>query len=391
MMCKRVVLGLLLLAFLLVPAYPPVLGANDAKPKTNANAAADVKAEAYVLMDADSGRLLLAKNEQEKLAPASMTKLMTLILAAEDLQLGKVGLKDRVSTSENAWKMGGSQVYLEPGEEMSFEEMLIAIAVGSANDSCVAVAEHLEGSHQAFVERMNQKAKELGLANTHFVNAYGLPAEGHVTSAYDMAVMAQYALNFPKIQEYTSIKEYNLRQGKFKLYNTNKLLWWYQGADGFKTGWTNEAQHCLVSTAKRGPLRLIAVVMKTPETNGHFKDSMQLLNYGFARYGFQSFFAKDNVCGIVTVGKGTENQVEAVAQGNVGSIVEKGEEKKVSYEKEVLPYINAPVQEGQVLGEIRVLKDGQVLKSVNLVAAREVPRAGLWREILKLFAETYLL
>lgn len=391
MMYKRVVLGLLLFAFLLFPAYPPVLGANETKPQTGTNAASDVKAEAYVLMDADSGRLLLAKNEQTKLAPASMTKLMTLILAAEDLQLGKVSLKDRVSTSENAWKMGGSQVYLEPGEEMSFEEMLIAIAVGSANDSCVAVAEHLEGSHQAFVERMNQKARELGLINTHFVNAYGLPAEGHVTSANDMAVLARYALNFPKILEYTSIKEYNLRQGKFKLYNTNKLLWWYQGADGYKTGWTNEAQHCLVSTAKRGSLRLIAVVMKTPEANGHFRDSMQLLNYGFARFNFQSFFTKDNVCGIVAVGKGVENQVEAVAQENAGSIVEKGEEKKVSYEKDVLPYINAPIQEGQVLGEIRVLKEGQVVKKVNLVAAREVPKAGLWREILKLFAETYIL
>lgn len=389
MMCKRIVLGLLLFTLLFFPSFPPVLGANEEKPKTNA--AADVKAEAYVLMDADSGRVLLAKNEHQQLAPASMTKLMTLIIAAEDLELGKVSLKDRVATSENAWKMGGSQVYLEPGEEMSFEEMLIAIAVGSANDSCVAVAEHLEGSHQAFVERMNQKAKDLGLNNTHFINAYGLPAEGHVTSAYDMAVMARYALNFPKILEYTSIKEYDLRQGKFKLYNTNKLLWWYQGADGFKTGWTNEAQHCLTATAQRGSLRLISVVMKTPEANGHFRDSMQLLNYGFARFNFQTFFAKANVCGIVTVGKGTENQVEAIAQENVGSVVEKGEEKKISYEKEVIPYINAPVQEGQVLGEIRVFKDGQLQKKVNLVAAREVPRAGLWREILKLFAETYLL
>lgn len=320
-----------------------------------------------------------------------MTKLMTLILAAEDLEEAKVSLKDRVSTSENAWKMGGSQVYLAPGEEMSLEDMLISIAVGSANDSCVAVAEHLEGSHQAFVQRMNQKASQMGLKDTRFENAYGLPAEGHYTSAYDMAVMARYALKFPKILEYTSIKEYDLRQGKFKLFNTNKLLWWYQGADGFKTGWTAEAEHCLAATAKRGTLRLISVVMKTPETNGHFRDSMQLLNYGFARYTFQSFFNKGNSAGIVIVGKGLEDSVEVVAEENAGSIIAKGEEKKVTYEKEVQEYANAPVYEGQKMGEVRIIKDGQVLKTVNLVAANEVKRAGLWREILKLLGETCIL
>lgn len=388
MFFRRLLMGMVMSAFIISAVC---LAATAAQDKTEAKETVDVKARAYVLMDADSGKTLLAKNEHEKLAPASMTKLMTLILAAEDLEEAKVSLKDRVSTSENAWKMGGSQVYLAPGEEMSLEDMLISIAVGSANDSCVAVAEHLEGSHQAFVQRMNQKASQMGLKDTRFENAYGLPAEGHYTSAYDMAVMARYALKFPKILEYTSIKEYDLRQGKFKLFNTNKLLWWYQGADGFKTGWTAEAEHCLAATAKRGTLRLISVVMKTPETNGHFRDSMQLLNYGFARYTFQSFFNKGNSAGIVIVGKGLEDSVEVVAEENAGSIIAKGEEKKVTYEKEVQEYANAPVYEGQKMGEVRIIKDGQVLKTVNLVAANEVKRAGLWREILKLLGETCIL
>ncbi len=351
----------------------------------------DVSAEAYVLMDADSGKILLAKNEDKKLPPASMTKIMTLLLALEDLQEGKVGLKDKVVTSENAWKMGGSQVYLEPGEEMTFEDMLIAIAVGSANDACVAVAEHLEGTHSNFVQRMNHKAKAIGLKNTNFINAYGLSAEGHYTTARDMAIIARYALDVPKMLEYTSIKEYNLRQGEFKLFNTNKLLWWYEGADGFKTGWTNEAKYCLTSTVKRDSLRLIAVVMASPVAQGHFRDSMELFNYGFAKYSFKSFFAQGSPCGTIKVGKGAENIVEVVAGENAGAICSKGEEDKIIYKRSMAQYTDAPVLAGQKLGELMIYQDNELVKKVNLNAARDVQRGGLLREFLKMFAETYLL
>ncbi|MDD4802691.1 MAG: D-alanyl-D-alanine carboxypeptidase, partial [Syntrophomonas sp.] len=252
----------------------------------------NVKADAYVLMDADSGQILAAENENKHLPPASMTKLMTLILGVEALESGKVDLKEKVITSENAWGMGGSQIYLAPGESMTYEEMLISIATRSANDACVAVSEHLEGTHKGFVERMNDKVRDLALKDTNFVNAYGLPAEGHYSSAYDMAIIARHALSHPRILEYTSIKEYNIRQGSYKLYNTNKLLWWYEGADGFKTGWTNEAKYCLVSTVKRDGLRLISVVMGSPEAKGHFRDSMELYNYGFAKYAYKSFFTR---------------------------------------------------------------------------------------------------
>lgn len=351
----------------------------------------EVSAESYVLMDADSGKILLAKNEDKRLPPASMTKIMTLMLALEDLQEGKVGLKDKVVTSENAWKMGGSQVYLEPGEEMTYEDMLIAIAVGSANDACVAVAEHLDGTHQNFVQRMNEKARKIGLENTNFINAYGLTAEGHYSSAQDMAVMARHALGVPKMLEYTSIKEYNLRQGEFKLFNTNKLLWWYEGTDGFKTGWTDEAKYCLTSTVKRDDLRLIAVVMASPVPQSHFRDSMQLFNYGFAKYSFKSFFAPGSTCGTVQVGKGEQEQVAVVAGDNAGVICVKGEEKKISYKKSLTAYIDAPVKAGQKLGEIMIYKDHELLKKVNLNAAQDVQRGGLLREFLKMLAESYLL
>lgn len=381
MPCKKKIGLMVILVFIVTLFTPAVLYAETV----------DVKAEAYVLMDADSGKVLLATNEHKRLAPASMTKLMTLVLAVEDLQNGKVGLKDKVVTSEEAWKMGGSQIYLAPGEEMTYEDMLIAIAVGSANDACVAVAEHLEGTHNNFVERMNREAKMLGLKDTHFVNSNGLSAPKHYTSAYDMAVIARHALSYPKILEYTSIKEYSLRQGEFKLYNTNKLLWWYQGADGFKTGWTNEAKYCLTSTAKRDGLRLIGVVMASPETHGNFRDTMKLFNYGFARYSFKNITPRGTVCGVVKVGKGIQENVEVRTEEDVGAIVKKGDEKKVKAELALPNYIDAPVKKGQKLGEYLVYNDGQLYKKVNLLATQDVPRAGIIKQIKKMFSETYLL
>ena len=377
---KRTVWILLCLFMLTLVAVSPVQAEQ-----------VEVEAESYVLMDADSGKVLLAKNEHKRLPPASMTKLMTMILAAQDLEEGKVSVKDKVITSEEAWKMGGSQIYLEPGEEMTFEDMMIAIAVGSANDASVAVAEHLEGTHKNFVDRMNKQAKMLGLKNTHFVNSYGLPAENHYTSAYDMAVMARYALQYTKILEYCSIKEYNLRQGEFKLFNTNKLLWWYEGTDGFKTGWTNEAKYCLTATAKRDGLRLIGAVMASPKQHGNHRDMMKLFNYGFAKYAYKSFFSRGSVCGVVQVGKGIGDSVEVIAEDDVGAIVEKGQEKKITTEKRLQNYVNAPVEKGQKLGEMRVYDDGNLVKEVNLFAASDVPKGGFLKEILKMLAETYLL
>lgn len=380
---QRYLAGIVLAVFMLAVCASPAVSAAESN--------LDIKAESYVLMDADSGKVLCAKDEHQRLPPASMTKIMTLILAAEALEQGKATLKDKVVTSENAWKMGGSQIYLAPGETMTLEDMLIAVAVGSANDASLAVAEHLEGTHQDFVALMNKRASMLGLKDTHFINCYGLSAEGHYSSAYDMAVLARYALRYPRVLEYTSIKEYNLRDGAFKLYNTNKLLWWYQGADGFKTGWTNEAKYCLTSTARRNGLRLIAAVMASPEKHGNFRDSMQLFNYGFAKYAYKTFFTRDSVCGVVKVGKGVQNLVEAVAEEDVGAMFLKGEEAKISSEKHLVSYVNAPVKKGQKVGEISIFKDGELVKKVNLNAAQDVPKSGIMREIMKAFGEIFTL
>ncbi|CFX51351.1 Peptidase S11, D-alanyl-D-alanine carboxypeptidase A [Syntrophomonas zehnderi OL-4] len=381
MIVKKWLPCLLCLIFI-ISLTGPALASNDLE---------NVKAEAYILTDADSGQVLLAQNEHKRLPPASMTKLMTMLLAVEALEEGRVSLKEKVATSEYAANMGGSQIYLAPGEEMTFEDMLIAIAVGSANDASVAVGEKLAGSNKAFVAKMNAKAKQLGMKNTHFVNANGLHAEDHYTSAADMAILARNALNYPRILEYTSIKEYPLRDGKFILYNTNKLLWWYKGADGFKTGRTEEAKNCLTSTAKQDGLRLISVVMASPETRGHFRDSMQIFNYGFAKYAYKIFVPQDSVAGMVTVGKGNQDKVEAVAAQDAGSIFEKGEKAQITNQKILLKYVDAPVKKGQKLGEVRIYKNGKQHKTVDLIANTDIKRGGITNQIKKMFVETYLL
>jgi len=381
-MRKRYTIACILLVIFLLGMVTPALASVELE---------TVKADAYILTDADSGKILLAKNEQKRLAPASMTKLMTMLLAVEALEEGKVSLREKVIASEYASKMGGSQIYLAPGEEMTFQDMLIAVAVGSANDASVAVAEKLEGTNKNFIDKMNAKAQELGMKNTHFVNANGLPAENHYTTAADMAILARAALQHPRILEYTSIKEYPLRGGKFILYNTNKLLWWYKGADGFKTGRTEEAKNCLTSTVKRDGLRLISVVMASPEVRGHFRDSMEIYNYGFARYAYKTFVPRNRACGLVKVGKGDQEKVQAVAKQDIGSIFLKGEKAKITSKQILFKYVDAPISKGEKLGEVQIYKNGKKLTSVDLISAKNIERGGIIRQIKKMFVETYLL
>lgn len=381
-MRKKYTIACVMMIIFLLGLVPPALASAELE---------TVKADAYILTDADSGKILLAKNDNKRLPPASMTKLMTMLLAIEALEEGRVTLKEEITTSENASKMGGSQIYLAPGEEMTFEDMMIAIAVGSANDASVAVAEKLEGTNKNFVAKMNERAKELGMKNTQFINTNGLPADGHYTTVADMAILARAALQHPRIMEYCSIKEYPLRGGKFILYNTNKLLWWYKGTDGFKTGYTEEAKNCLTSTVKRDGLRLIAVVMASPETRGHFRDSMEIYNYGFARYAYRTFVPRDKVCGVVRVGKGNLDQVQAVAREDVGSLFIKGEKAKITSKQILLKYVDAPISKGEKLGEVQIYKNGTKIKSVELIAAQDVKRGGIIKQIKKMFVETYLL
>ena len=335
-----------------------------------------LESPAYILMEPNTGEVLLENNSHQRMAPASVTKLMTLVLAAEALEAGKAKLTDRVVASENAAKMGGAQVYLELGEEMTLSDMLLAIAVGSANDACVAVAEHLYGSQEEFVRLMNLRAEELGMKDTHYVNCYGLPAAGHYTSAYDQAILARHALRLPKVLELTSVKEHPLRGGKFQLYNHNKLLWWYPGADGLKTGWSSEAKYCLAATAEREGLRLVAVTLGAPQPRGNFRDCMKLFNYGFARYSYRQLVDRAQPVGEVAVSKGKTGKVSAVAAEKGGVLLPKGKEGECRTVVELPSRIDAPVCRGQKIGELAIYQQNREVQRIELIAAEDVEKGG---------------
>lgn len=344
-----------------------------------------------VLIDANTGQVLFDQNAGQKWFPASVTKVMTLIIALEMVAQGQANLDDPVITSEYAAGMGGSQVWLESGETFSLEKMLIAIAVGSANDASVAVAEHLAGSEEAFVGLMNAKAKELGAKNTHFVNCHGLHDPEHYTCPYDTALFARYALHFPKMLELTSIKEYTFREKpKLVLWNTNKLLWWYPGTDGFKTGSTELAKYNLCSTVERNGLRLIAVVLGVEQPRGHFSESIKLYNYGFAQYVFKQFYAVgEKVCSI-PVDKGMVERVEAVSPQKIGLAVRKGQEGTLATRVELHPSITAPLAKDEKIGEVVILQEGRELTRVPLVAAVAVPKCHLTKQIGRVWARSFI-
>lgn len=288
-------------------------------------------AKSAILIERDTGAVIFEKNSDEKLPPASMTKIMTMLLIMEAISDGKIQLDDKVRTSEYAASMGGSQIFLEEGEEMTVDEMLKAIAIGSANDASVAMAEKIAGSEENFVDMMNAKAKELGLKNTKFQNSTGLPAEDHYSSARDMAVMAKELLKYEEITKYTSMYEDYLREGtdkKFWLVNTNRLVKFYPGVDGLKTGYTNEAKYCLTATAKKGNMRTIAVVMGAPTPKDRNKQITQMFDYAFSQYETKPFYSKNEKIGEFPIKKGERRKLKAVAGESVSLLVKK--EKKLT-------------------------------------------------------------
>ncbi|OPX83774.1 MAG: D-alanyl-D-alanine carboxypeptidase DacF precursor [Pelotomaculum sp. PtaB.Bin104] len=365
------------------------LGLTTAVKKTAAPAAPETTAVAAVLLEPVTNQVIYEKEAHKELPMASVTKLMTLLLAVEAVEQGKFKLTDQVVTSENAWEMGGSQIYLEPGEEMTLREMLTAIGLQSANDACVAVAEYMTGSEEAFVQEMNGKAKELGLVNTSFANCHGLTADNHYTSAYDLAIILKEGLKYPLFREISSMKESDLRGGAFKLWNTNKLLWWYPGADAGKTGWTEKADYCLASSAERDGLRLICVVLGTKEPSSHFRESTKIFDFGFARYRAVNVAAAGTVAGTVKVGKGQAAQVDAVAAEKVAVVALKGEEKSFESKIELPGQIDAPVLKGQELGAYVVTKGGQEVLRVKLVAAGDVPKANMLQQMKRVLDKVY--
>ena len=324
---------------------------------------------AACLIEQNSGLIIYDYNMHEKLRPASVTKIMSLLLIMEALDSGKIQLTDKIPCTEDAAKMGGSQIWLDVRETLTVEEMLKAICVVSANDCVVAMADYLEGSQDAFVKKMNQKAQELGMNDTTFKNCHGIDEDGHLTSAYDIAIMSRELLmNHPSITKYTTIWMDSLRDGKSSLVNTNKLVRNYNGCTGLKTGSTSIALYNLSASATRNNLSLIAVVLKAPTPAIRFSNAQKLLDYGFSNYSVTSFGKKGDVIKSVEIKKGTTSSIDAILENDAEVLMSNGSNKDVTQEVKLDDTFNAPILEGQKLGEVEFSINGNVVSTVNLVA-----------------------
>jgi len=348
----------------------------------------ELQSHAGVLMDATSGEVLFAKNPHTPLPPASVTKLMTLFLTFEALENGTIAPEDNVQVSSYAAGLGGAQVYLETGEVISLEELLKSVAIRSANDAAAALAEHVAGTHEQFVVLMNEKARVLGMKNTHFTNPHGLYDEEHLMSALDVAILSrELIMRFPKVLEYTKRWDDRIRVGTEDeqwLVNTNKLIQRYEGIDGLKTGWTgSESGWCVSATAQRDGTRFIAVIMKGPSSDVRFEEAMKLLNYGFANFESVKVADANTAQGKVVVDEGVEREVDAVLTKPMGATVRKGQASKLQKTIRLDDYVTAPVEAGQRVGEIIVTLDGEPVAQGELVAAKTVARISWLRLMIR--------
>ncbi len=333
-----------------------------------------------ILMEQQSGKILYAQNEHEALPPASVTKIMSLLLIMEAIDSGKIDLTDTVTCSETAANYGGSQIWLKPGEEMTVEDLLKAAAISSANDATVCLAEYVAGSEAAFVNLMNQRAQDLGMNDTVFKCAAGLDNEGHVSSAYDIALMSRALLEHPLITKYTTIWMDSLRDGATQLVNTNRMVRFYEGATGLKTGTTNGAGSCLSATATRDGLGLIAVVMGAPTSDDRFAASRSLLDWGFANFMLVELKAPEAILPMKVTG-GTAPQVELWCQPPAGVVVDKAKGSAVTQEVVMEESVAAPVENGQQLGKVVVLVDGEQVAEYPLLASQEVRQISFFRAL----------
>ena len=338
-----------------------------------------LEAGSAILIEQNSGQILYGYNVHEKLHPASVTKIMSLLLIMEALDSGKITLETQIPCSSNAASMGGSQIWLDTTETLSVHEMLKAIAVVSANDCVVAMAEYLGGTEAGFVQMMNDKAQELGMKDTTFKNCHGLDEDDHLTSAHDIALMSKELLvNHPKITEYSTIWMDSLRNGESALSNTNKLVRNYSGCTGLKTGSTSLALFNLSASATRDGLSLIAVVMKAPTSAIRFSNASSLLDYGFNNYSYKSFGTQGEVIKSVLVTKGVSQEVNAVYETSPSFLIKKGEESSITYELNLNDNVQAPISQGQQLGTIKYYLNGTELETVSLVAETSVEKIGLF-------------
>lgn len=340
-----------------------------------AGAEVEINAKSAILVEAESGRVLYEYNADEPLPPASVTKVMTLLLIEEAIDRGEITYDSIVTASERAKSMGGSTIFLDTGEQMSVDDLTKGIAVASGNDACVAMAEALSGSVETFVDVMNNRAAELGMTNTHFVTCNGLDDDGHYSSARDIAVMSRELLKHKGIFRYTTIWMDTLREGKFQLANTNKLIRYYKGANGLKTGSTSKAGCCISATAKRDDMQLCAVVLGSPNSKARFAAASSLLNYGFDNFAL-SGLKKGETAGEVKVEKGAEKNVRAVLKESCCAVVEKPRKNSIEKNVEICDKIKAPVKKGDILGKITLTLDGDTVGEADIVAERDVAKVG---------------
>ena len=372
---KRIVSFVLVIA--LVAVLLPV-GASAAGP--------EVAAKSAVLMDMTTGQVLYEHNAHEMLPPASVTKVMTLLLIMEAIDSGRIGWDDTVTASESAAAKGGSQVYLKVGETMTVTDMVKSIAVSSANDCACAMAEHISGSEGAFVEAMNEKAKALGMEHTHFLNCTGLDddpqASNHLTCAMDIAIMSRaLMMEHPDIRKFTTIWMDTIRNGSFGLSNTNKLVRFYPGATGLKTGFTQKAGYCLSATARRDGMELGATVMGSESSKDRFNACKQLLDYGFANYALVTPQTEE---GQVPVKLGTADTVKVMPKEKIQLLVDKAQRNQVNITTQLPDSIDAPVSKGQKIGTVTVRVGDQVVSEVPLLAQEAVPKLSWWQMFLRI-------
>ena len=331
-----------------------------------------------ILMDQKTGTILYDYNSHDKLRPASVTKIMTILLIMEALDNGIINLEDNVPCSEKASKMGGSQIWLDTTETLTVNEMLKAICVVSANDCCVAMSEFISGSEELFVELMNKRAKELGMNDTTFKNCHGLDEDGHLTSSYDIALMSrELMLKHPKIIDYTTIWMDSLRGGTSELVNTNKLIRNYEGATGLKTGSTSTALFNLSATATRDNLSLIAVIMKGETSAIRFKEAQKLLDYGFSNFQYVECSKKDDIVKTLNVDKGITGTIDAIFENDSGCLIKKGKSKDITSNINLNDKLSAPIKKGQKLGEVTYSIDNEIISNVNIVAKEDVKKLNL--------------
>ena len=356
-----------------------------------------IKAKAAVLIDSATGKVIYAQNADKKLPPASVTKVMTMLLAMEAVDSAKITLEDEVTISDNAASMGGSQMYMEPGETHTVAQLLEGVAMVSANDGCVALAEYIAGSTDIFVEKMNKKAQELGMKNTNFVNTNGLPVKEHYTSAYDIALMSKELIKHKEIRKWCTKWQDTIKVGlpgketEFGLTNTNKMIKTYNGANGIKTGFTQEAGYCLSASATRGNTTLIAVVLGAKTSKERNAQVAKLLDYGFSAYETAQIFPEGEAVKKVSVERGEPEQLKAVTGEAAAAFIKKGDKEKVTHKIVIDKDISLPLKKGDAVGRVDIYYDGQKTGSVSLVSDRDVDKAGFityyLRSIRSLFGE----